>query len=99
MYKLFSNSARLRGLTYGKTYIFTYVYEFLEEPFMKLQEVSARQGTYKSYLIYVPSKLVKDVLIWKKGDVIDYTIEYEKGSPILKLRKLRRNTKPKKATE
>jgi len=63
---------------------------------MKLQEVSTHKGTGKSYLIYLPSKLVKDVLIWKKGDVIDYTVEYEKGSPILKLR---RNTKPEKATE
>ena len=62
---------------------------------MKLQEVSSRRGATKSYLVYLPVKLVKDVLIWKKGDVIDYTVEYEKGSPILKLKS---GAKPERAT-
>jgi hypothetical protein len=56
---------------------------------MKLQKVGLR-----SYHVYVPRNLVEEVLGWKKGDTINYTVVYEEGYPVLKLRK---STPSKKA--
>jgi bifunctional DNA-binding transcriptional regulator/antitoxin component of YhaV-PrlF toxin-antitoxin module len=48
---------------------------------MKLQKVK------RGYHVYIPRNLVEDVLMWKKGDTIDYIVIYEEGIPVLKLRK------------